>query len=604
VNFMSDTAVTLQIWGKVLISNKLITQERWDECLALHKRAGGGTPIATILAQKNYLTAKGIDVVGKKVTELASKQSAPAAAPAKPAVAAPPKQVVAPVIAPPKQVIAPVHNAAKIQPVGSAAPATAAPAGKAGDTIDIGDTGGDSVAAHWRGSEADWVDGDGGGKKPVRDEAELANDERIELVGEDELTTSPGQSKIVVDNRPHIKDFARAKTQPKVNKKPAAEGEEASHDDEARMESPVAPNDMDPEAFQFLTQAVKMGASDLHLASGSPPFMRLHGTLKFFDAPKLTAERAQRMVLGFMDDPQQQRYLRTHDVDFAYEHPDLGRFRVNALEEFRGPDIIFRIIPKKVPSLSELGLPQSLEKFTEWHQGLVLVTGPAGCGKSTTAAALIDVVNSHRKDHIITVEDPVEFLHKSKNCNVTQRQVLIHTQSFVTALKAALREDPDVIMIGEMRDLETVSLAIRAAETGHLVIGTLQTKSAARTIDRVVDVFPADQQAQIRTMLSESLRGIISQQLIPRADGRGRVVSLEVLHVNTAVSNLIRDSKTFQLPSLMQTGRKIGQKLMDDSLEELLTAGTITRDDAIKAADNPKRFRKEGLAMADAPAKK
>ena len=238
-------------------------------------------------------------------------------------------------------------------------------------------------------------------------------------------------------------------------------------------------------------------------------------------------------------------------------------------------------------------MPATLAKFCDWHQGLVLITGPAGSGKSTTAAALIDMINSSRKDHIITVEDPVEVIHKSKGCNVTQRQVPRDTLSFSTALKGALREDPDVIFIGEMRDLETVSLAIRAAETGHLVFGTLQTRSAPRTIDRVIDVFPADQQAQIRTMLSESLRGVISQQLIPRADGNGRVVAVEVLHCNNAVANLIRDSKTFQLGSLMQTGRKTGQKLMDECLMDLLDAGIITREAAIQACDNVKYFTKK-----------
>jgi twitching motility protein PilT len=292
-----------------------------------------------------------------------------------------------------------------------------------------------------------------------------------------------------------------------------------------------------------------------------------------------------------MDDAQQQHFLHHHDLDFSFEHPELGRARVNALSQFRGLDIIFRLIPSSVPTLADLGLPQSLAVFTEYTQGLVLVTGPAGCGKSTTAAALVRLINESRRDHIITVEDPVEFIHESKLCNVTQRQVPRDTASFAAALKGALREDPDVIMIGEMRDLETVALAIRAAETGHLVIGTLQTKSAARTIDRVIDVFPSDQQATIRTMLSESLRGIISQQLVPRIDGKGRVAAIEVLRVNSAVSNLIRDAKTFQLQSLMQTGRKAGQVLMDDSLMKLVEQNIITRDDAAKASENPKHYK-------------
>ncbi|MCX5662849.1 MAG: type IV pilus twitching motility protein PilT [Planctomycetota bacterium] len=343
----------------------------------------------------------------------------------------------------------------------------------------------------------------------------------------------------------------------------------------------------------MLRKGVALGASDVHLASGSPPFYRLHGQLVFTELPKLTPELARRYVLGFMDDAQQQRYLKHHDLDFSWEHPEMGRFRANALEQFRGPDVIFRCIAAKIPSLKELGLPETLARLTEWHQGLVLITGPAGSGKTTTAAAMVDLINSTRQDHVITVEDPIEVIHPYKSCNVTQRQVPRDTGSFASALKAALREDPDVIMIGEMRDLETVSLAIRAAETGHLVFGTLQTKSAARTIDRVIDVFPADQQAQVRTMLSESLRGIISQQLIIRADGKGRVPAIELLFVNNAVSNLIRDSKTFQLPSLMQTGRKVGHKLMDESLQELLAKGIITREEAIKAAESPKHFKEE-----------
>ncbi|MBI1369380.1 MAG: PilT/PilU family type 4a pilus ATPase [Planctomycetes bacterium] len=370
---------------------------------------------------------------------------------------------------------------------------------------------------------------------------------------------------------------------------PAAIGETAPSGDE-RLPSPVPPGQLDPEAVKYIKKAVDVGASDVHLPAGSPPFMRLNGEITFFDAPPLSEEQALRMALGFMDDAQQQRFLRHHDLDLSYEHPELGRFRVNALLTFRGADIIFRIIPKGVPTLKSLGIPESIGGLTEWTQGLVLVTGPAGCGKSTTAAALVDMVNANRHDHVITVEDPVEFIHPSKNCNVTQRQVPRDTASFATALRGALREDPDVIMIGEMRDLETISLALTAAETGHLVIGTLHTKSAARTVDRIIDVFPTDQQAQIRIMISEALRGIVSQVLIPRANGKGRVAALEVLYNNTAVANAVRDAKSFQIPSIMQTGKKLGMKLMDDSLAELVTQGVIKREEAIKYAENPKHI--------------
>jgi len=359
----------------------------------------------------------------------------------------------------------------------------------------------------------------------------------------------------------------------------------------SHLVSPVAPGQIDPMAMKLLKRGVKLNCSDIHMASGSSPFFRINGSLAYTELPALTPDRALVMAMGFMDESQQQQFMLTHDIDFSLDLEGIGRFRVNALQQFRGPSIIFRYIPRHVPTLEELGLPQKLANFTEYHQGLVLVTGPAGCGKTTTAAALIDLVNTSRQDHIITVEDPVEFLQPSKGCNVTQRQVPIHTDSFATALKAALREDPDVIMIGEMRDLETVSLAIRAAETGHLVIGTLQTKSAARTIDRIIDVFPEDQQAQIRSMLSESLRGVISQSLIPRKDGKGRVVALEVLNVVNSVSNLIRDAKTYQLPSLMQTGRKQGQVMMDDSLATLIDQGLITKEEALKVSENPKRFK-------------
>lgn len=559
---MSDKTAELKLWGAVLLKNKLITDAKWAEFVSAYRKLEGSPDIGDIMLRREYLTAKVVDVVGRKIDELLAKQKAAGggASPASPAAPSPPK--------------APSHPVAP-----PAAPAKS-------DAIEVVGQGGDSAA--WKPSDAEWVEA-----TQEHSPAAQKDDDDVERIELDAPADAPpAQSKIVKDERPIFRT-APAAAPGTPGAKPSLAGVAApvvSDDENARVDSPVAPNDMDPEAFEYLKLASSKGASDLHLSSGSPPFMRLNGALTFINDTPLSPERALRMVLGFMDDEQQQHYLRHHDLDFSYEHTEIGRCRVNALEQFRGPDIIFRVIPRKVPSLSELGLPESLAKFTEWHQGLVLVTGPAGCGKSTTAAALINLVNQGRKDHVITVEDPVEFLHISAGCNVTQRQVPIHTASFAAALKGALREDPDVIMIGEMRDLETVALAIRAAETGHLVIGTLQTKSAARTIDRVVDVFPSDQQAQIRTMLSESLRGVISQQLIPRADGKGRVVALEVLHVNTAVSNLIRDSKTFQLPSLMQTGKKIGQRLMDDSLLELIEQNVITKEEARKAAENPKRF--------------
>ncbi|QNN25365.1 type IV pilus twitching motility protein PilT [Planctomycetales bacterium ZRK34] len=381
---------------------------------------------------------------------------------------------------------------------------------------------------------------------------------------------------------------------PKAAAKPtaaaAAVDDQATFTEGERIPSPVPPGQLDAEAVAYLKKCVEVGASDLHLSAGSPPFMRLNGEIKFFERDPLTPDESLRMALGFMSDEEQQKYLRTHDVDMSYELEGVSRFRVNSLMTFRGADIIFRIIPEHVPTLRDLGVPEDIGKLTDWTQGLVLVTGPAGCGKSTTAAALVDLVNEHRHDHIITVEDPVEYIHPSKNCNVTQRQVPRDTASFATALRGALREDPDVIMIGEMRDLETISLALTAAETGHLVIGTLHTKSAARTVDRIIDVFPTDQQTQIRIMISEALRGIISQVLVPRKDGKGRVAALEILYNNLAISNAIRDAKSFQIPSIMQTGKKLGMQLMDDALAHLVTTGVVDREDAIKVCENPKHI--------------
>jgi twitching motility protein PilT len=268
----------------------------------------------------------------------------------------------------------------------------------------------------------------------------------------------------------------------------------------------------------------------------------------------------------------------------------MARLRASVVRQRKGYDSVFRIVNSTVRTMDELGLPQNLKTLTQYHNGLVLLTGAVGSGKSTTLAAMVEEINTQRHDHIITLEDPIEYVFIPKNCQITQREVRAHTMSYAAALRASLREDPDVIVVGEMRDLETISLAISASETGHLVIATLHTSSAARTLDRVLDAFPVEQQGQIRTMVSESLRGIISQQLVPKADGSGRVIALEVLANTPAVANLIRESKTYMLPGVIQTGKKLGMKLMDDSLYELAESGIVSPNEAYDRAEQKKMF--------------
>lgn len=352
----------------------------------------------------------------------------------------------------------------------------------------------------------------------------------------------------------------------------------------------------------LLKYAASVGASDLHIATGTTPLIRVHGQLKPLKHPPLTNKDSMDMLREILTKEQQDSFTKNLDLDFCYEAPGIGRFRSNVLKQRKGIDGVFRIIPAKIPTLDELGFPQVVKDLTHHHHGLVLVTGPAGCGKSTTLAAMIDFINSQRKQHIITVEDPIEFIHPNKEANVTQREVKRHTESFASALKASLREDPDVILVGEMRDHETISMAITAAETGHLVLGTLHTRNAGKTVDRIIDAFPPGQQNQIRAMLSESLRGVISQTLIPRADGNGRVLAYEVLVGGLAIGNLIREGKTFQIPSLMQIGTTQGMILMDQCLAKLLTAKLITYEQAILRAENKKLIPKEGGAPAAAQA--
>ncbi|OYW72639.1 MAG: type IV pili twitching motility protein PilT [Verrucomicrobia bacterium 12-59-8] len=330
----------------------------------------------------------------------------------------------------------------------------------------------------------------------------------------------------------------------------------------------------------YLRFCMEYDASDLHLATGAQPVWRRYGNLQpiWDNAALLTPEDARRLAYGFLGEAQIKHLEARGDVDFAYS-PGYGRFRSSVVQQRLGIDMVFRVIKTNIKSVEDLGLPPTAKTLTRFHNGLILVTGPVGCGKSTTLAALVDSINEERQDHIITLEDPIEYIIEPKGCHVNQREVHTHTASFAAALRGALREDPDVIMVGEMRDLETISLAITAAETGHLVLGTLHTGSAARTLDRVLDVFPIDQRDQIRIMVSESLRGILSQQLVPKIDGNGRVMALEVLVNTPAVGNCIREGKTYMLAGVMQTGKGVGMITMDDSLRNLYSAGEISREE-------------------------
>lgn len=347
-----------------------------------------------------------------------------------------------------------------------------------------------------------------------------------------------------------------------------------------------------PHVDQYLSIGQEGGASDIHLGVNAPPLWRLHGSLRpiWADAPKLRAEDTAALAAGFLSEAQRAQLKERGDVDFAYA-PSFGRFRTSVVRQRLGIDLVFRVINTNVRTMDELGLPESLKLLTRFHNGLILVTGAVGSGKSTTLAALVEQVNIERREHIITLEDPIEYVFHGKGCHVTQREVHTHTKSFGAALRGALREDPDVIMVGEMRDLETISLAITASETGHLVLGTLHTSNASRTLDRLLDVFPVDQQDQIRVMVSESLRGVISQQLVPRIDGQGRVLALEILTNTPAVANVIREAKTYMLPGIIQTGRKQGMRLMDDSLSQLFDKRLISAEEAVMRAEQKAAMR-------------
>jgi twitching motility protein PilT len=346
-----------------------------------------------------------------------------------------------------------------------------------------------------------------------------------------------------------------------------------------------------PQIDQFLRLLVQQGGSDLHLSCGSAPIVRVHGSLQRVKFRDLTPADMQVLIPEILTPEQRTQLEQKRDLDFAYEIPGVARFRGNAFFQHRGMGAVFRVIPSRVLSADELKLPQAIRDFTRLNKGLVLVTGPTGSGKSTTLAAMIDLINETRGDHIITIEDPIEFVHQNKQSLVNQREVGPHTESFATALRASLREDPDVILVGEMRDRETVSLGLTAAETGHLVFGTLHTNSAHKTVDRIIDIFPADQQEQVRAMLSESLRGVVAQQLLRKKGGQGRVAAHEILVGTPAVGNLIREAKTFQIPSVIQTGKKDGMIQMDQSIMGFLNTGVIDGEEAFAKAHDKSLFR-------------
>jgi len=335
----------------------------------------------------------------------------------------------------------------------------------------------------------------------------------------------------------------------------------------------------------------EQGASDLHLAAGSPPILRIRGDIERIKYKVLDNDDLRGMLYEIAPEGKIKTFEETGDIDFGYEIPGLARYRANFFMQKNGVGAVFREIPSAIMTAEQLGLPPVVSKLASLPRGLVLVTGPTGSGKSTTLAAIVDVSNRVRKDHIITVEDPIEFVHTSQGCLVNHREVGIHTQSFSTALRGALREDPDIILVGEMRDLETISLAVEAASTGHLVFSTLHTSSAYKTVDRVIEVFPSHEQPLIRSTLADGLRAVIAQVLFKRIDRKGRVVALEILIASPAVRNLIREGKTHQIPSMIQTGKKYGMILLDDSIMDLYKKGMISAEEGYAKANEKNRFR-------------
>ncbi len=342
---------------------------------------------------------------------------------------------------------------------------------------------------------------------------------------------------------------------------------------------------------QFLKVLVEQGGSDLHLTVGSPPVMRVHGHLQRIKFREMSNADLESLIYEIMEEEWRITFIDRQDYDFAYEIEGLARFRCNVFWQRKGLGAVLRTIPSKILTASDLGLPEAVRRLCMLTKGLVLVTGPTGSGKSTTLAAMVDLINETRTDHILTIEDPIEFVHANKKSLINQREIRTNTKSFANALRAALREDPDVILVGEMRDRETIELGITAAETGHLVFGTLHTNSAPKTVDRIIDVFPADEQEQIRSMLAESLKGVCAQVLLRAKDGKSRMAAMEIMVGTSAVGNLIREGKIHQIPSIIQTGKKDGMQLLDQHILEFLMSGQITPEEAYMKSNNKQAFQ-------------
>jgi twitching motility protein PilT len=369
--------------------------------------------------------------------------------------------------------------------------------------------------------------------------------------------------------------------------------EAPSTEEELMAAEGIEEGDKDPNLGDFLTYVLEKGASDLHLTGGLPPMARINGDLGPIPGyRKLLPKDLQEIIYAMLTQKQREHFENNLELDMSYAIPGQARFRVNVFKQRDALGSVMRLIPYGIKTLEELGLPNTVKQFSQLKRGLVLVTGITGSGKSTTLAALLDVINTERHEHIMTVEDPIEFLHRHKSCIVNQREVGADTQNFATALKHVLRQDPDVILVGEMRDLETISAALTAAETGHLVFGTLHTQDAPQSVDRVIDVFPPHQQQQVRVQLAGTIAGVISQQLVPTADGKGRAVAAEILVATPAVRNLVREGKTHQIYTSMQSGGALGMQVMDSHLAELVKKGRVSYEAALERAHHPDEFNR------------